>query len=165
MTDSEYEIPQGKKVKVTMKAPDLTLYDRFVVIHYLKDGSVEHITPIIKDGLMTFETSSFSPFDVGGSKPLVGLPTDNASKNNGSGTANKGTNVTNNNSNNTSDSTKNSNKKKTTTINATPSKTQQTKASNPRTGDTSVLLPYIIGGAAALIIIILLLVTRKKKKK
>ncbi|SHE29637.1 LPXTG cell wall anchor domain-containing protein [Lactonifactor longoviformis] len=169
MADTEYKIPHGKKVTVVMKAPEVSGYESFTIVHYLEDGTVELITPVIADGLMTFETSSFSPFDVGGSKPLVGLPSGGSSdkktdstggsNNNSSLTGNKGSS-TDNGSNKTG-----ANKKKTPTVKASAAKTQQTKASNPSTGDTSVLLPYIIGGAAALLIIIILVVTRKKKKK
>ncbi|MSA02314.1 LPXTG cell wall anchor domain-containing protein [Lactonifactor sp. BIOML-A3] len=168
MTDTEYEIPHGRKVTVVMKAPEVSGYESFTIVHYLEDGTVELITPVIADGLMTFETSSFSPFDVGGSKPLVGLPSGDSSdkKTNSTGSSNNNSSLTGNNGSSTDSSNKTgTNKKKTPTAKAAAAKTQQTKASNPSTGDTSVLLPYIIGGAAALLIIIILVVTRKKKKK
>ena len=59
----------GQQVRITMPAPDNQLYTQLVVIHYLKDGSIEYITPIYNaDGTLSFVTTSFSPYDVAGLK-------------------------------------------------------------------------------------------------
>lgn len=73
----EYTL-NGQQVKVTMPAPDGKIYTQLVVVHYMEDGSVEYITPINNhDGTISFVTSSFSPYNVAGSKiagskPIVG---------------------------------------------------------------------------------------------
>jgi len=156
LTDEEYEIPEGKKVTVFMPAPDEMLFDRFVVVHYLKDGSVEYITPVIKDGILSFETCSFSPFDVAGSKILVGASGDGEPTDTTSLTEKVNETVQNNKSLGASSQSSTSSGGKGYTV---------IKSSAVATGDNAVFLPYIIGAAAALLIIILLIVLRNKKKK
>ena len=68
MNDNEYQL-NGQQVRITMPAPDDQLYTQLVVIHYLKDGSIEYITPIYNaDGTLSFVTTSFSPYNVAGLK-------------------------------------------------------------------------------------------------
>ena len=68
MNDNEYQL-NGQQVRITMPAPDAQLYTQLVVIHYLKDGSIEYITPIYNaDGTLSFVTTSFSPYNVAGLK-------------------------------------------------------------------------------------------------
>lgn len=72
MNNQEYQL-NGQQVRITMPSPDQKLYSQLVVIHYLEDGSVEYITPIYNnDGTISFMTTSFSPYNVAGSKVLVG---------------------------------------------------------------------------------------------
>ncbi|NCC43247.1 MAG: D-alanyl-D-alanine carboxypeptidase [Clostridia bacterium] len=72
MNDEEYKL-NGQQVRVTMPAPDMSLYNQLVIVHYLEDGSVEYITPIDnKDGTISFVTTSFSPYNIAGSKVLIG---------------------------------------------------------------------------------------------
>ena len=82
MNDNEYQL-NGQQVRITMPAPDDQLYTQLVVIHYLKDGSIEYITPIYNaDGTLSFRTTSFSPVQCGRSedcrKPALVGNTDKA---------------------------------------------------------------------------------------
>ena len=89
-TDSVYTLPEGETVTVTMPVPDVEIDGEFTVFHYKADGSVETIKPVIHGNMMSFETSSFSPFSVAGSTLIAGIGI-------GSGTpGNSGNNSTNN---------------------------------------------------------------------
>lgn len=168
ITDSEYEIPDGEKVKVSMKAPDMTLYDQCVIIHTLKSGEKEYITPKIEGGRLTFETKSFSPFDIAGTKPLVGSGANTGNAGDaaitgntgisGSGSSNK-SNISN---SNTSQKSNTNQKSNTTTSKNTSTKTTQKTV---KTGDDTQWVPYLIGGGIAFVLIILLLAMGKKKGK
>ena len=52
--------PNGK-VKVSIPVPTVNV-EKYLVFHIKSDNSVENIIPIISDGKITFETSSFSYF-------------------------------------------------------------------------------------------------------
>lgn len=71
MTDSKYEL-NGQKVQITMPAPSSKDYTRLVIVHYLSDGSLEYITPTVVNDTISFMTSSFSPFNIAGSKVIAG---------------------------------------------------------------------------------------------
>ena len=80
--DAEYQVPDGKKVKVMIPLPEnAAAFSQLSVAHYLASQQYEYfvlgneetpgnMTVETIDGIqyLTFETSSFSPFNVGGSQ-------------------------------------------------------------------------------------------------
>ena len=78
--EKEYKVPEGKKVKVMIPLPEnANCFSDLSIAHYLgnnqyeyfvfsKDGKTGNMTIEEKDGVeyLTFETASFSPFNVGG---------------------------------------------------------------------------------------------------
>lgn len=66
---SEYEIPEGEYVSVTVPVKEGYEY---TVEHILDNGAVETIIPSVEGSVMVFSTHSFSPFGIAGSKPVVG---------------------------------------------------------------------------------------------
>ena len=174
MNDSEYQL-NGQQVRITMPAPDDQLYTQLVVIHYLKDGSIEYITPIYNaDGTLSFVTTSFSPYNVAGlkiagSQSLVGN-TDKAygSKNtttSGSTTTKLTPNVS---AGNTGSSSNGSTSGSVTKKNTQKSQTQQSsgttlKRVNPKTGDYQQTAWY--AGLAAVALAALGIAGKKTRKK
>nr|WP_288936909.1 LPXTG cell wall anchor domain-containing protein [uncultured Blautia sp.] len=172
MNECEYQL-NGQQVRITMPAPDDQLYTQLVVIHYLKDGSVEYITPIYNaDGTLSFVTTSFSPYDVAGlklagSQSLVGN-TDKAYGNknttSSSGTTTKLTpNVS---AGSTSGSvTKKNTQKSQTTQSQTGKKSSGTtlRRVNPKTGDMQQTAWY--AGFAAAALAVLGIAGKKTRKK
>ena len=89
--DTEYKIPEGKKVKVLIPLPEnADCYSDLSIAHYLgnnqyeyfifdKEGKVGNMTVEEKDGqeYLAFETASFSPFNVGGHQ-IVGPGTNSS---------------------------------------------------------------------------------------
>lgn len=89
--DTEYKIPEGKKVKVLIPLPEnADCYSDLAIAHYLgnnqyeyfifdKEGKVGNMTVEEKDGqeYLAFETASFSPFNVGGHQ-IVGPGTNSS---------------------------------------------------------------------------------------
>lgn len=84
--DKEYQLPKGKKVKVMIPLPEnANCFSDLSIAHYLGNNQYEYFV-FSKDGkngnmtveeknevkYLTFETSSFSPFNVGGHQ-IVGL--------------------------------------------------------------------------------------------
>lgn len=67
--DTEYEIPDGEYISVTV--PVKEGYD-YTIEHLLDNGATETIIPSVEGGTMVFSTHSFSPFGIAGSKQLVG---------------------------------------------------------------------------------------------
>ena len=65
----EYHIPDGETIVVTLPVKDGYTYS---VEHILDNGGVETIIPYVENGMMTFQTSSFSSFGIAGSTTLVG---------------------------------------------------------------------------------------------
>ena len=172
MNECEYQL-NGQQVRITMPAPDDQLYTQLVVIHYLKDGSIEYITPIYNaDGTLSFVTTSFSPYDVAGlklagSQSLVGN-TDKAYGNknttSSSGTTTKLTpNVS---AGSTSGSvTKKNTQKSQTTQSQTGKKSSGTtlRRVNPKTGDMQQTAWY--AGFAAAALAVLGIAGKKTRKK
>ena len=70
--DTEYEIPSGEYVSVTV--PVKSGYE-YTIEHLLDNGATETIIPSVEDGIMVFSTHSFSPFGIAGSRQLVGPDT------------------------------------------------------------------------------------------
>ncbi len=67
--NTEYEIPDGEYISVTM--PVKAGYE-YTVEHLLDNGAKETIIPSVNGTTMVFSTHSFSPFGIAGSKPIVG---------------------------------------------------------------------------------------------
>lgn len=149
MEDCEYKL-NGQQVRVTMPAPDGQLYNQLVVIHYLEDGSVEYITPVYnEDGTISFLTTSFSPYNIAGSKVLVGN-TDKLYTSKGTSSKLAG-NVSG------TSSKKKSSSSKSTVTKSTSSKTTVSGSKsvwwNPRTGDEQMPVLYIILGIGAAVVL------------
>lgn len=101
--DTEYKIPEGKKVKVLIPLPEnADCYSDLAIAHYLgnnqyeyfifdKEGKVGNMTVEKKDGqeYLAFETASFSPFNVGGHQ-IVGPGTNSSGHKAPSGGSNAG---------------------------------------------------------------------------
>lgn len=162
MNDEEYKL-NGQQVRITVPAPDEELYTQLVVVHYLEDGTVEYITPIYNyDGTISFMTSSFSPYNLAGSKVLVG----NTDKvyNNSSSSGKLAGNVSGS-SSGSKTSTTTSGK---TTVSKTTGKTTSTPSVVtwiPKTGDSQKILEYVLIGGIALVVLIVIGVIAFKKKK
>ena len=167
MRDTEYKL-NGQQVKVTIPAPDKELYTQLVVVHYLDDGSVEYITPVYnEDGTMSFITTSFSPYNIAGtkiagSKPLVGntdkaYPSKPFAQN--TLTGNSGKKPKPSSGNNSSAGNKRP---------SSGSTESNSSSSNvPKTGDEQMPMLYIGIGAAAVLVLIIagaVIVIRKRKK-
>lgn len=69
LNDTEYEIPEGHSVCITVPVKEGYNY---TIEHILDDGSIETIIPTVYGNTMIFNTSSFSPFGIAGSTSLVG---------------------------------------------------------------------------------------------
>lgn len=174
MRDTEYSL-NGQQVKVTIPAPDEEIYTQLVIVHYMDDGSVEYITPVYNnDGTMSFITTSFSPYNlagtkIAGSKPLVGN-TDKAypSKPSGQNTLTGGSS-----SSGTTTKKPGSTGSKPTTTGKKPSSSSGNKGNTvttwvPKTGDDQTPFQYAGAGAVSLAALILagtvILVKARKKK-
>ena len=68
-TDTEYEIPNGEYISVTVPVKEGYQY---TIEHPLDNGATETIIPSVDGNTMVFSTHSFSPFGIAGSKQLVG---------------------------------------------------------------------------------------------
>lgn len=68
-TDTEYEIPDGEYISVTVPVKEGYEY---TIEHLLDNGAIETIIPSVDGDTMVFSTHSFSPFGIAGSKPVIG---------------------------------------------------------------------------------------------
>ena len=66
--DTEYEIPDGEYISVTIPVKEGYEY---TVEHILDNGAIETIIPSVSGNIMVFSTHSFSPFGIAGSKPIL----------------------------------------------------------------------------------------------
>ena len=181
--NTEYSIPDGQYISVTV--PVKEGYD-YSVEHLLDNGAMETIIPNVEDGVMVFSTHSFSPFGIAGSKPIVdnGIAEDGyggnaeptktpettkapeVTKAPSSDGKDQGT------SNNTGENTSvQSQTDKTETNGNTDSKTETDENTNTseskksvNTGDSTVILPFVILVAAAVIVVGVVLYLKKKRK-
>ena len=78
MTQSEYKLEDGREATITISITELEGYTDIKVVHYKKDGTFEYMIPSFDGGTMSFVTTSFSPFDIGGSEELVGKATNDS---------------------------------------------------------------------------------------
>ena len=202
--DAEYTIPEGKKVRVMIPLPENAgSFSSLSVAHYLGNSEYEYYTlpteeypgtlaVINIEGIdyLTFETSSFSPFNVGGSQ-LVGPGTqisqNGSSSNKNTGNSSSGGNTpaasagTSGNSQTGGSGTASGqsviqpsrNSGTSTNTGSTGNQTSSTAKKNGssklirvvRTGDNSPIIPYAAAGAAAVILGAAAVITGKKKKK
>lgn len=181
--NTEYTIPDGQYISVTVPVKDG--YD-YSVEHLLDNGAMETIIPNVEDGVMVFSTHSFSPFGIAGSKPIVdnGIAEDGyggnaeptkapettktpeATKTPSSDGKDQGT------SDNTGENTSvQSQTDKTETNRNTDSKTETDENTNTsdskksvNTGDSTVILPFVILVAAAVIVVGVVLYLKKNRK-
>ncbi len=157
-TDSVYTLPEGETVTVTMPVPDVEIDGEFTVFHYKADGSVETIKPVIHGNMMSFETSSFSPFSVAGSTLIAGIGI-------GSGTpGNSGNNST---SNGSSPAGNAPSKNDAPSTNSSTEKTYNSPGGNyvaaaANTSDTTNAFPAAAAGAVALFVIIGITVRKRR---
>lgn len=144
--NTEYVLGQGEKVTVTMPVPDTDLSNGLTIYHYKADGTTEVLHPVINGDTMSFETSSFSPFDVAGGTLLAGMGVNNS--NNYTGGSTPSSNQTNNNSNSTSNHTPGNtsgNSTGSSTTNLKPQPAGNTLAAAPNTGDATPIAVMVIG--------------------
>lgn len=179
MNDEEYQL-NGQQVRITIPAPDSAVYTQLVVVHYLEDGSVEYITPIYNDdGTISFVTTSFSPYNVAGSKVLVGN-TDklyngsvNTSKLTG-GSSSSGSSGSSSAGNKSSGKSSSGSKSSGTASSSKTNKSGSSSASGtssrtslswiPRTGDDQPILFHIVVGVVVLAAMVIIVFGKKRKR-
>ena len=177
--NTEYIIPDGQYISVTV--PVKEGYD-YSVEHLLDNGAMETIIPNVEDGVMVFSTHSFSPFGIAGSKPIVdnGIAEDGyggnaeptktpettkapevtkAPSSDGKNQGDSG--KTNTSVQNQTDKTNTNTENENTTDENTD--TSDSKKS-VNTGDSTVILPFVILVAAAVIVVGVVLYLKKNRK-
>ena len=184
--NAAYTLPEGESVTVTMPVPDVEIDGEFTVFHYKSDGTVESIKPVMNGNMMSFETSTFSPFMVAGSTVITGIgigsvtPSGSGSGNssdtgsNGTGTSagssagdssqagsTSGGTGDSTQTGNTSNGTENSSQ----TGNTSSGNTGNYNAAAVNTGDSTNVIPAAVTALAALLVIVGLLIHKKKKEK
>lgn len=164
-----------------MTVPVKEGYD-YSVEHLLDNGAMETIIPNVEDGVMVFSTHSFSPFGIAGSKPIVdnGIAEDGyggnaeptktpettkapevtkapSSDGKNQGDSGKTNTSVQNQTNKTNTDTENEN-----TADENTDASESKKSVN--TGDSTVILPFVILVAAAVIVVGVVLYLKKKRK-
>lgn len=177
LNDTEYTIPEGESVQVTM--PVAAGYE-YSIQHILPDGSTETIVPSVYGNTLVFSTSSFSPFGIAGSKPLVG--DDIADKGYGGSNSSSSQNAVNQPSGSSSSSSSQNAVNQPSGNNSSGSsqnvssashggkKTNDSQSSFARpvkTGDETNAMPFVGIGLGALVVIVALVlaVLNKRNKK
>ena len=170
--DKEYQVPEGRKVKVLIPLPgNANCFSDLSIAHYLgnnqyeyfvfsKDGKTGNMTVEEKDGVeyLAFETASFSPFNVGGHQ-IVGPGVNSDNHKPSTGTSQSTTQTNTSASNSSTQSTVKPNTQKKPAQKNTTSVVQIVK-----TGDESKTVVYVLIGLGALIIAGLAVFFGKKKK-
>ena len=188
--DTEYEIPDGEYISVTIP---VKAGDEYTVEHILDNGATETIIPSVTGDVMVFSTHSFSPFGIAGSKPILypeiaedgydgttpaptvtptkpAVPTSAPSQNTLTTVPTKSASATGGNTGNTGSSpnTVSGSNNGTDTNKKTAENTVSSKDTNGRnvvnTGDYTRILPFVVLIAAAVVIIIAAVVFLKKRK-
>lgn len=166
--DTEYEIPSGEYISVTV--PVKAGY-QYTIEHLLDNGATETIIPSVDNDVMVFSTHSFSPFGIAGSRELVGpdsgddsdgidtvTPTPTPASAQDTTTDSKSSNTVSMND----DSDNNGSSASTQTDSSSANKTADNSAVN--TGDTTTILPFVALVVAAVVIIGAVVFIKKKKK-
>lgn len=182
MNDTVYTLVDGEKATLTMAVPEnLHLYDGLQVVHYIDENHYEFIELRIDGNMMSFETVSFSPFNVAGSNVLVGgidtqatptatptpTPTATATPKPNTTTSSSSSNNTNNSTNKSNTSTNNTNNtnKNNTSSSSTGNSSKTVTAA--KTGDAAEVSRYFVMslGAAVLMMLAAVLLRFNKKQK
>lgn len=198
--DEEYIIPEGKKVRVMIPLPENAgSFSSLSVAHYLGNSKYEYYTlpteeypgtlaVINIEGMdyLTFETASFSPFNVGGNQ-LVGpgtqTPQSGSSSNQNTGSSSTGGNTSGASTGTTGNSQTNSSgaasgqsvilpSGNSGTSTNTGSQTSNTAKKNNssktvrvvKTGDHAPIILYAAAGAVAVILAAIAIIIGKRKK-
>lgn len=198
--DEEYIIPEGKKVRVMIPLPENAgSFSSLSVAHYLGNSKYEYYTlptegypgtlaVINIEGMdyLTFETASFSPFNVGGNQ-LVGpgtqTPQSGSSSNQNTGSSSTGGNTSGASTGTTGNSQTNSSgaasgqsvilpSGNSGTSTNTGSQTSNTAKKNNssktvrvvKTGDNAPIILYAAAGAVAVILAAIAIIIGKRKK-
>ena len=171
--DKEYQLPEGKKVKVMIPLPEnANCFSELSIAHYLgnneyeyfvfsKDGKTGNMTVEEQDGkeYLTFETASFSPFNVGGHQIVgPGVSSGGHTPSTGSSQQNNTQTTTNSSEQNTVKPDKNQTQKQPAKNNTTP------VIHTVKTGDEAKTMTYLLIGLGALIIAGIAVFFGKKKK-
>lgn len=187
--DEEYRLPEGRKVKVQIPLPEnANCYSELSIAHYLGNNEYEYFV-FDKEGkvgnmwveelggeeYLTFETASFSPFNVGGHQ-IVGPGTSSNNHKPSAGSGSQGTGSVSKPSGSSGSATgqiSQSQKKPSSGTGSTAGKQNQTSVSKKnntkiiytvKTGDESNILVYVLAGAAAVVLAVVAIVLGKKKK-
>ena len=175
--DKEYKVPEGKKVKVMIPLPEnANCFSDLSIAHYLgnnqyeyfvfsKDGKTGNMTIEEKDGVeyLTFETASFSPFNVGGHQ-IVGPGVNSNNHKPSTGTSQSATQTKPN------TSTQNTTQ---STVKPSKNQTQKKPAQNSvtsviqivKTGDEAKTITYILISLGAVIVAGMAVFFGKKKNR
>lgn len=176
MNDTEYEIPDGEYLSVTV--PVKAGYD-YTIEHILDSGAMETIIPSVDGSTMVFSTHSFSPFGIAGSKALVGEEIEDGSYSSEDNSDVGSTTSAPSDADGNTESTDASASAEKDSAQPTISGEQSTQSdssdqndaavdsSSPQavnTGDDTPILPFVLLGAAAVVIIGILVYLKKKNK-
>ena len=198
--DEEYIIPEGKKVRVMIPLPENAgSFSSLSVAHYLGNSKYEYYTLPTEDypgtlaviniegmDYLTFETASFSPFNVGGNQ-IVGpgpqTPQSGSSSNQNTGSSSTGGNTSGASTGTTGNSKTNSSgaasgqsvilpSGNSGTSTNTGSQTSNTAKKNNssktvrvvKTGDNAPIILYAAAGAVAVILAAIAIIIGKRKK-
>lgn len=194
--NEEYKIPEGNKVRVMIPLTEnADSFSQLSIAHYLGNSEYEYytlpteeypgnLTIITIEGIeyLTFETASFSPFNVGGSQlvgpgtqlPQSGSSSQNTGNNSSSGTS-AGTSSTGNSQTGSSSSGQNviqpsgNSGSQTSTSSSQSRKTGNQSSSSKvtrvvKTGDNAPIILYVATAAAALILAAVTFIIGKKKR-
>lgn len=194
--NEEYKIPEGNKVRVMIPLPEnADSFSQLSIAHYLGNSEYEYytlpteeypgnLTIITIEGIeyLTFETASFSPFNVGGSQlvgpgtqlPQSGSFSQNTGNNSSSGTS-AGTSSTGNSQTGSSSSGQSviqpsgNSGSQTSTSSSQSRKTGNQSSSSKvtrvvKTGDNAPIILYAATAAAALILAAVTFIIGKKKR-
>ena len=181
INDTEYEIPDGEYLSVTV--PVDAGYE-YTIEHLLDNGAKETIVPSVEGNKMVFSTHSFSPFGIAGNKVLVGeeIEEENYSDNTSDNTEQTSTTVTSTvtpttdvsssttitesaaeSTSTSNDSEDEPNTSSTQSDSNENSDTDSTKSKSVSTGDSTPILPFVILGVAAAVIVGALIFIKKRK--
>ena len=185
--DEEYKLPEGKKVKVLIPLPEnANCYSELSIAHYLgnneyeyfvfdRDGKVGNMSVEEADGkeYLSFETASFSPFNVGGHQ-IVGPGTSSNNHKPSTGTAGSST-ATGSSGSTTGGTTHTTQNSGTTGTAANTNTNTQSAASTAKkshtkvirtvkTGDENNIMTYLLAGGAAVVLAVIAIILGKKKK-
>lgn len=194
--NEEYKIPEGNKVRVMIPLPEnADSFSQLSIAHYLGNSEYEYytlpteeypgnLTIITIEGIeyLTFETASFSPFNVGGSQlvgpgtqlPQSGSSSQNTGNNSSSGTS-AGTSSIGNSQTGSSSSGQsviqpsgNSGSQTSTSSSQSRKTGNQSSYSKVtrvvKTGDNAPIILYAATAAAALILAAVTFIIGKKKR-